>query len=312
MNGVTVPEASLHSGKNPMPRFTLRSLETYARARAGGVALGLLFIVGAIVVSTHSLLAFFSIEGLVVVVGGVIAVAFMSFDAADVRRALAVITAMLKKTKEPDDEPRDSLHHDMIEIIGWAYMVKERGMRRLEASLAKRGIADPFVKYGLNMVVSGYSPDDVRAMLETAADASYERDSIPVDVLQTMTSHAPAFGMIGTLVGMVAMLCNLHDNVSSIGPSLSVSFLSTLYGVLSARMIYMPAAAKCRQIIEKRRFRNQLITEGMVMLVSDKSPTFIKDRLNSFLRPENHDYLDQFAAEPRSAMRPPQLKVIGA
>ena len=62
-----------------------------------------------------------------------------------------------------------------------------------------------------------------------------------------MTSHAPAFGMIGTLVGMVAMLCNLNDDVSGIGSSLSVSFLSTLYGVVSARMVYMPAAAKLRQ-----------------------------------------------------------------
>jgi chemotaxis protein MotA len=295
-----------------MSRFGLRFLAPYARAPVMGTALGFLFILGAIVLSTHSLLAFFSVEGLVVVVGGVIAVAFMSFEADDVRKALAVIAAMLRKFKEPNDAPSDHLHHDMIEIIGWAYMVKERGMRRLESSLAKRGIADPFVKYGLNMVVSGYAPEEVRAMMETAADASYDRDCVPVEVLQTMTSHAPAFGMIGTLVGMVAMLCNLHDNVAGIGSSLSVSFLSTLYGVVSARMIYMPAAAKLRQAVEKRRFRNQLVTEGMVMLVSEKSPSFIKDRLNSFLRPENHDYLDQFAADIGPAMLPAHLKVIRA
>ncbi|HXQ51368.1 MAG TPA: MotA/TolQ/ExbB proton channel family protein [Stellaceae bacterium] len=295
-----------------MHHFSLNSLRSYARAPLMGVALGFLFILGAIALSTHSLLAFFSIEGLVVVVGGVIAVAFMSFEADDVRRALAVVSAMLKEFKKPHDAPRDNLHRDMIEIIGWALMVKEKGMRRLEASLAKRGIADPFVKYGLNMVVSGYSPQDVRAMMETAADAAYERDSVPVEVLHTMSSHAPAFGMIGTLIGMVAMLCNLNDDVSGIGASLSVSFLSTLYGVLSARMVYMPAAAKLRQAVEKRRFRNQLITEGMVMLVSDKSPGFIKDRLNSFLRPESHDYLDQFAAEAQPAARPPHLKAVAA
>jgi chemotaxis protein MotA len=287
-------------------------LKAHARAPLAGVAAGFAFVLGAIVLSTHSLLAFFSIEGLVVVVGGVIAVAFMSFAAEDVRCALAVIAAMFKEAKEPADERGDSLHHDMIEIIGWAYMVKEHGMRRLEASLARRGISDPFVKYGLNMVVSEYSPQDVRAMMETAADAGYERESIPVDVLQTMASHAPAFGMIGTLVGMVAMLCNLHDDVSSIGSSLSVSFLSTLYGVLSARMIYMPAAAKLRHVVEQRRFRNQLITEGMVMLVDEKSPNFIKDRLNSFLRPESHDYIDQFGTAATGRVRPLHLRVIGA
>jgi len=197
----------------------------------------------------------------------------------------------------------------MMEIIAWAYLVKEKGMRRLEASLARRGIVDPFVKYGLNMVISGYSPDEVRAMMETAADACFERDTLPVDVLQSMTSHAPAFGMIGTLIGMVAMLSGLDGNLAGVGSSLSVAFLSTLYGVLSARMVYMPAAAKLRQAVMKRRYRNQLLVEGMVMLVSDKSPGFVRDRLNSFLRPERHDYLDQFAAEPPER---PHLRVVGA
>ncbi len=292
-----------------MLKICRRLLEPYARAPVAGLAFGLVFILGTIVLSTRSLLGFFSIEGMVIVFGGVIAVAFMSFEAEDVRKALAVITAMFK---EPNTAVPDNLHHDMIEIIGWAYMVKEKGMRRLESSLSKRGIADPFVKYGLNMVVSGYPPEDVRAMMETAADASFERDSIPVDVLQTMTSHAPAFGMIGTLVGMVIMLCSLNDNVSGIGSSLSVSFLSTLYGVVSARMVYMPAAAKLRQVVARSRFRNQLITEGMVMLVSDKTPNYIKDRLNSFLRPERRDYLDQFKIDATPGAQPSHLKVVGA
>jgi chemotaxis protein MotA len=211
--------------------------------------------------------------------------------------------------------PKDTLHRDMTEIIAWASVVKEKGVRSLESSLAKSGIADPFVKYGLNMVVSGYPAEDVRAMMETAADAAHERDSLPVDVLQSMTSHAPAFGMIGTLVGMVAMLSTLGDDVSSVGSSLSVAFLSTLYGVVSARVLYMPAAAKLRQIASKRRFRNQLITEGMVMLVANKSPMYVKDRLNSFLRPERHDYTDSFktrAAPVTPAAEPPRLKVVAA
>src|SRR5216684_231744 len=293
-----------------MLKFWRRSLGSYPHAPVMGVAFGFLFILGAIALSTHSLLAFFSIEGLVIVGGGVIGVAFMSFDRDDVHKALNAIVTMLKK---PTNAPPDNLPQDMIEIISWAYMVKEKGMRRLEASLAiNGGIIDPFVRYGLTMVITGYTPEDVRAMMETAADACYERDCVPVDVLQSMTSHAPAFGMIGTLVGMVAMLCSLSENVSSVGSSLSVAFLSTLYGVVSARMIYMPAAAKLRQIASRRRFRNQLITEGMVMLVANKSPMYVKDRLNSFLRPERHDYTDSFktrAAPVTPAAEPPRLKV---
>ena len=112
------------------------------------------------------------------------------------------------------------------------------------------------------MVVSQYEPEELRSMMSTAADAYYERDCIPLDVLQAMTSHAPAFGMVGTLVGMVTMLYSLNGNVSSIGSSLAVSFLSTLYGVLSARMMYMPAASKLRQDIDSRRFRNSPYHRG--------------------------------------------------
>jgi len=292
-----------------MPTIFRRSLELFVRAPVVGLALGFALVLGAVMLSTGSFLAFFSIEGLVIVVGGVIAVAFMSFETEDVRTALGVIAAMVKQAPPA---PPDNLHRDMTEIIAWASVVKEKGVRWLETSLAKSGIEDPFVKYGLNMVVSGYAPADVRAMMETAADASFERDSLPVDVLQSMTSHAPAFGMIGTLVGMVAMLCTLGDNVSSVGSSLSVAFLSTLYGVVSARVIYMPAAAKLRQIASKRRFRHQLITEGMVLLVSNKSPMYVKDRLNSFLRPEWHDYADSFKAQPKPAAPQPRLKVVAA
>jgi len=285
-----------------------RSLAPFSHWLMLGTALSFLFIIGAIALGTHSLLAFFSVEGLVIVVGGVIAVAYMSFEAEDVRSALAAIAATFR---ERGRRPTDNLHRDMAEIIAWASMVKEMGMRRLEWTLAKQGITDPFVKYGLNMVVTGYASEDVRAMMETAADATYDRESVPVEVLQSMTSHAPAFGMIGTLIGMVAMLCSLDSDVAGIGSSLSVSFLSTLYGVVSARMVYMPAAAKLRQIVARRRFRNQLITEGMVMLVRGETPMYIKDRLNSFLRPERHDYFDQFRFELREPLPArPRLKVV--
>src|SRR5579864_4276098 len=232
---------TVRCGTCPMLTLYRRSLAPFSHWLMLGTALSFLFIIGAIALGTHSLLAFFSVEGLVIVVGGVIAVAYMSFEAEDVRSALAAIAATFR---ERGRRPTDNLHRDMAEIIAWASMVKEMGMRRLEWTLAKQGITDPFVKYGLNMVVTGYASEDVRAMMETAADATYDRESVPVEVLQSMTSLPPAFGRIGTLIGMVATLCSLDSDVAGIGASLSGSFLSTLYGVVSARMVYMPAAAK--------------------------------------------------------------------
>jgi chemotaxis protein MotA len=272
-----------------------------------GLTFVFLLVLSPIMWGSHDIFAFFSLEGLLIVMGGVIAVAFMSFRRDDVQKALDAIMVMFRE----EEAPKDTLRHSMRQIISWAHLVTENGTRNLE-SIDRAGVTDPLVKYGLNMVMSDYAPEDVRTMMETASDICYERESIPVDVLQAMTSHAPAFGMVGTLVGMVIMLCNLGDNVSGMGSSLAVSFLSTLYGVVSARMIYIPAAARLRREVEDHRFSNYLISEGMAMLASKKTPMYIQDRLNSYLRPEIHDYFDYFngaskvtAKQPRS----PALKI---
>lgn len=276
-------------------------VDSWSRAFSRAPVLGAVFIgvviMGALAISARSVFAFFSFEGLIIVVGGVIAVAFMSYNAKDVQKALQAVGAVFREAPAP----QDNLRRDMANIIAWAILIKEKGLRDFEAIVGRNGIDDPFIKYGLNMVVSEYAPDDVRAMMETAADAYYERDCVPIDVLHAMASHGPAFGMIGTLVGMVTLLGHLTDDVSGIGASLAVAFLSTLYGVVSARMAYMPAAARLQQEVDSRRFRNQLVTEGMVMLVANKTPMYIQDRLNSFLRPETHNYFDYFKSSPKRA-----------
>lgn len=278
-----------------MIRWSQTPLRSYARAPVLGAAFGAVIILGTLLFTADGLFAFLSLEGLVIVVGGVMAVAFMSYPIAEVKKALRAVEAMFKETPKTNE----NLHADAMNIIKWARLVKQKGMRALEDSLGHSGINDAFIRYGLNMVVSEYQPEDVRAMMETAADACYDQDCVPVEILESMASHAPAFGMIGTLVGMIAMLSHIGDDISGVGASLAVAFLATLYGVVSARMVYMPAAAKLRQEVERIRFRNQLITEGMVMLVANKTPMTIQDRLNSFLSPEARDYFNVFRMRPQ-------------
>jgi chemotaxis protein MotA len=275
-----------------------------------GAVFGGLIVLGCISLSANSLLAFFSLGGLVIVIGGVIAVAFMSFPADDVRAALAAVASMLR---EPGATHQD-LYRDMRNIMTWAHIIKEKGRRRLESGLSTAELDDPFLQYGLNMVLGDYTPDEVRGMMTTAADTEFERDCVALDVLQAMASHAPAFGMVGTLVGMIAMLRSLDGNVAGIGSTLAVAFLSTLYGVTSARMVYMPAAARLRQAVERTSFRHALVTEGMVMLASNKTPTHIQDRLNGFLPAGMRDYFDSLATGQAPAqLQPvaPRLRAVG-
>jgi chemotaxis protein MotA len=253
-----------------------------------GATFALIILLSPIAFSANGLLMLFGLAGLTIVVGGVVATAFMSFPAAEVRQALQAIPAMLRQP----DTSQHGLRSDMIDIIHWARQIRSNGVNGMRGSLDADSVRYPFINYGLNMVLSEYRPEDVRAMMETAAEAAYDRDCVRVDVLRAMTSHAPAFGMVGTLIGMIVMLCELNDNISSTGAALAVAFLSTLYGVVSARMVYMPAAARLQQQVDDRQRRHTLITEGMVMLAGGETPSYIQDRLNGFLRPEQHDYFD--------------------
>lgn len=258
-------------------------------ASLAGAAFGFALIVGAIVMGTNNYIAFVNIEGFMIVVGGALCVAFMSYQANNVIDALRGIGQMFRKA----DVTHENLHKDLIDILAWARVVKEKGLRGLEDEIGEEKISDAFVKYGLNMVVTNYTPEEVRVMMETAADGIFERDTIPARILYSMASHAPAFGMVGTLVGMVIMLGNFSADMSGIGAGLAVSLLATLYGVITARLLYIPAATKMMQKQESLRFRNHLITEGMVMLVANRSPLYIQDRLNSFLRPEAQYSIDE-------------------
>jgi chemotaxis protein MotA len=263
----------------------------YSRASIAGAAIGFLLILTAILLGTRNVFGFISIEGLMIVIGGSLAVAFMSFEANYVIEALRSIGLMFRQAQAT----HDNLQKDLVEIIQWARIVKEKGLLGLENETGKTGIDDPFVRYGIDMVISNYNPDEVRVMLETAADAAFERAMIPSRVLMAMAGHAPAFGMVGTLVGMVIMLGDLDGDMSGIGSGLAISLLATLYGVVTARMLYIPASSKLQQKQEALRFRNQLIVEGLVLLVGNRSPRYIQDRLNSFLRFESHYDIDKKA-----------------
>lgn len=252
-----------------------------------GAVFGFSLIIVAVMLGTSNYRAFFSIEGFAIVIGGTLAVAFMSSAASDVLGALKSIGLMFRQ----QEATHENLHDELADILAWARLVQEKGMRGLEDEIGEK-ILDPFVRYGLEMVVSNYTPDEVRTMMETAAESAYERDTVPAAILMAMASHAPAFGMVGTLIGMVTLLRSIGDDMNLIAAALAVCLLATLYGVISARLLYMPAASKVMQKQEGLRFRNSLIAEGMALLVANKSPRYIQDRLNSYLMPEKHHDMD--------------------
>lgn len=273
-----------------------QSQSTMSLATVAGTVFGFSLILGAIAHGTDNYLSFISIEGFLIVIGGSIANAFMSYHARHVTAAFKAMWHMIKKPKAT----RETLNYEISRLIKWAYLVNTNGLSGLENEIGTR-IKEPLLRYGIELVITGYPADRIRAMMDTAVESEFERRMSPVAVLRNMASTAPAFGMVGTLVGMVIMLQGIETDMSKIGNGLAIALLATLYGIVYARLFCLPAADKLQEKEEIMRFRNYMMTEGLTLLADRQTPRYMQDRLNSFLDPDIHFSLDDFLKVEKKA-----------
>ena len=250
-------------------------------------AMGL--FIGSIVISTKNFWIFADLPSFVMVVGGTLAATFISYEPRYVILSLRLILRIVVSPRIG----RNVLKNEVGRIIRWAYTVQKNGIPALETDAKKSTAGDRFLKFGVDMVISGYSGAEVREILNTTVETTFGRNTVQVDILKNMGAAAPAFGMIGTLVGLVIMLDSMGGDPSSLGKGLSVALLTTLYGVLFARIVLLPAATKVLQREQIIRFRNYLVAEGLALLADKKSPRYIQDKMNSFLDPSIHFNIDK-------------------
>lgn len=245
--------------------------------------------IGAILISTDNFTIFLSLPSFIMVFGGVMSATFMSYEPRYVLLSLKLIFKIMFSPKMG----RDLLKAEVGRVIKWAYVVQKNGPPALESEAAKAVRGDRFLKFGVEMVISGYTGDDVREILTNTIETTFGRNTIQVNILNAMAGGAPAFGMIGTLIGLIIMLDGMGGDPSQLGAGLAVAMITTLYGVMFARMIFMPAANKIMQREQIIRFRNYLVCEGLVLLADRKSPRYIQDKMNSYLDPAIHFNIDK-------------------
>ena len=258
-----------------------------------GVILGSLMIAVAMGLATSNPLIYAHFPAFLIVFGGTTAAAFMGYHHADVMTAFKAIAWMLHKPTST----REGLNTEILRLIKWGYLVQAKGVLGLENEIRLVPAHDPVLKYCMELVVTNHPPADLRAMMLTAVESGFDHKTSAVPVLRNMGASAPSFGMIGTLVGLVAILGKMgggaKDMMGVVGTGMSLSLVATLYGVFFARMVFIPAANKLLQKEETERFRNLMVVEGLIMLAEKKSPRFMQDRLNSFLEPKDHFNIDR-------------------
>ena len=229
-------------------------------------------------------LVFLHLPSFIMVFGGTIGATFIAYKETYVLKALSSFLSIFKHL----DINSKSLYNDVGKIINWAEIIKKGGIQEMQNQFNEHENQNPVVKYSMEMVLSAGKSEDIYKLTEDFIETNYERSNIQVEILDTMASFSPAFGMIGTLVGLVDMLGSMGGDPKAIGSAMAVALMTTLYGVFFANLFFKPAARKLEQYYSIIKFRDYILLEGISMLPNKPHPYTVQDHLNRFLDTDNH------------------------
>ncbi len=248
-----------------------------------GIVRGFGLIVGSILLG-GSLLSFLNVPGLLIVVGGTIAAALIS-------EKLSVIVGAVKVALKAFLQPTLAIEHTISRLVELANVMRKGGLPSLE----NEKISDSFLAKGVRMAVDGLPPEGVRSALISEMRSLRDRHRKGQRLFRFMGATAPAMGMVGTLIGLVQMLQTMEDP-ASIGPSMAVALLTTLYGAVFAFLVFIPLADKLENRTKDEVRNMEVIIDGIARLQSLENPRLIRERLESFLDPPYRSPQEEKAA----------------
>jgi len=237
-----------------------------------GLAIGLSLIIFALLLS-GSASKFFDPAGFLIVVGGTLASTMIQFSLGEIIEAAHLAkTVMYRRT--------DSALERIIYFVDLSKKSRRKGTLVLDDEAGI--VEDLFLAKALEMTADGTDPDVIRRIMENELKNQADKQGRSVAVFQTMAAYAPAFGLIGTLIGLVGLLGAL-SSPDAVGPAMSVALMTTLYGALIANLICLPLAGKLRHRSEEDTVIRTITIEGAVSLAQGDNPIVVEQKLQSFL-----------------------------
>lgn len=241
-----------------------------------GLISGTIFILIAIFMG-GSIGLFINAPGLLIVFGGTLAATFIKFTMSDVMGSITVaMKAFLVKMDNPEII--------ISEMVGFTRIAKKEGLIALE----KEEPSDAFSAKALRYLSDGYDEGMIKDMLLKDINLTVQRHTLGQNVFKSMADAAPAFGMIGTLIGLVQMLAAM-DDPSSIGPAMAVALLTTLYGAVAANFVLIPIADKLSLRSDQEKLNKAIVVEAAVGINRGVSPMVLEESLKIFLSPKERE-----------------------
>jgi chemotaxis protein MotA len=238
-------------------------------------------VAGAVVVATMILMGgdfgmFVSDHAMIIIFGGSFAATLIRFPLASIFHGLPLGAKFAFTLR------RKSQRELVEEIAGLAELARKQGPIGLE----KVEIDDPFLAKGIRYIADGYDADFIRDNLERDRDIFLTHLDEGQKIYRAVGDCAPAFGMVGTLIGMVQMFATMTDP-SKLGPYMAVALLATFYGAVVANLFCLPIADKLHLKLGDEEINRTLIIDGVLMIRDSKSPTMVREMLLAYL-PEKH------------------------
>ncbi|NBJ93508.1 motility protein A [bacterium 1xD42-62] len=193
---------------------------------------------------------------------------------------LAGLKSFLLVFKSPEIDTKEMIQ----KIIDLSNVARKEGLLSLEE--AASNLDDDFMKKGVLLIVDGTDPELVRGIMETELVSTEDRHKNKITFWEDLGAMGPAWGMIGTLVGLVNMLYEM-DNPSTIGPSMAVALITTLYGSLLANWICSPVAGKLKSNNASEIMLKEIMIEGLLSIQAGENPRVIEEKLKSFMAPSD-------------------------
>lgn len=218
---------------------------------------------------------FWNVPSVLITIGGMIAATLLNFPLRDVVTVMgSVRNAFLHKERSPEE---------LIEkLVNFATIARREGILALEAHASETD--DEFLRKSIQLAIDGTAPELIKDILSTELAFMEDRHAMGQSILIAMGTYAPAYGMIGTLIGLIQMLATL-DDPSKIGAGMAVAMITTLYGSLVANAFCLPAAGKLKVRTSNELLAKELIIEGILSIQSGDNPRIVEQKLKAFVSP---------------------------
>lgn len=251
-----------------------------------GLVLGLGAVIGGAALEGLHLNALVQPTAALIVLGGTFGAACISFPLHTVLGAFKDVNKLLANSPKNDDL--------ILEFCGYAAKARKNGIISLEQDAQNH--KDRFVKKAISLSVDGVDPKEIREILEIDMGAGEEHAKMSVEFFEAAGGYAPTIGIIGAVLGLIHVMSNLEDT-SKLGAGIAVAFVATIYGLIVANILCLPAATKIKHRIKDEMVRKEMIIAGIVAIQNGENPRFIEERLNAYLGGEGGGKADASADE---------------